>query len=314
MVGILQTNALKVVTNLVTSAAASTGQAPTSSKLTLLKDWILSNPEISLAILAAFAAAASWVGCRYSLRVWSCAYWKVISLRFKSRFWFRRCNAKIVTIDDYVFLLEKLRSAIVKHFKYKKVSPKIVIHAFTMQLPSDWPLWNSHVVADTVGKIGLEKYYFAFKDFLNAASTNGYSVEVKRVIVIDSYKSPSGEKRLEQLQRDVNLDYCNKYINTLHNSAADAFYYLTERPWPRWLTDVVLYGLEIDGKRRWLWAVTTSFNTGEDLILLRTHRLANRKMPKHLPLPAELKTLEQLADKAGDTTWHMLTLGALKKS
>jgi hypothetical protein len=69
---------------------------------------------------------------------------------------------------------------------------------------------------------------------------------------------------------------------------------------------VVFYGVDVEGKRNWVWAVTTSFTTGEDFILLRLHRLTSLiGIPKlkHLPLPGGIQKLEDLADKAGNEKW-----------
>lgn len=310
------TNNLLSAINSVTNAPAglaSPSQTVPIGTLSQVWHWAEAHPEFSLAILAALSGIITWFSCRYNLRAWSCVRWNLIDALFKIRCTWKPCRARIVTIGDYVFLLEKLRSAIIEHYEHnKKTTPKIVIHVFTMQLPGEWPLWDSEIKADDQGKTDLENYYFNFRMFLNAGHHNGYNVEVKRVIVIDSCLSPSGIKRFEQLKSEVSSNFFDSYIKTLHNSEADAFFYKTKRPWPRWLTDAVFYGIEVDNKRRWLWAVTTSFNTDEDLILLRHHRLTMRGVPKHLPLPSGLNNLSELADKAGEISWDMKPLSELR--
>jgi hypothetical protein len=277
---------------------------------------VVDHPEAFLMLVLPILGAVigSGITSYFSLRFWSWIRWKWICHEFRKHR-HKPCKARIVTMEDYVFLLERLRSAIIAHYRHKKVKPKIIVHVFTMQLPSDWPLWDTERKAEDGGMTALENYYFNFHSFLKDGKKDDgrYTVEVKRVIVVDAYSSPKGQRRYKALVRDVNKPYFAKYIEMLHLADADAVFHTTDRPWPGWLADAVFYGVD-DGKtRRWLWAVTTSFNSGEDLILLRHHRLCGRDAYEHLPLPAELNTLTQLAEEAAGRTWTMHQLSTLKR-
>lgn len=282
---------------------------PNVSILTRGWQWlVVEHPEAFLLIVLPLVGwLATEMASHFSIRWWSFYRRLIISCFSRYHCWRRSHHLRIVTIDDYVRLLERLRAAIVVHYKYRKEKPAILIHVFTQQLPSDWPLWYSSVKPDLHGLTELERYHFDFKEFLERGKRgDSFTVEVKRVIVIDACTSPRGESRLQRLQKDVQASYFNDYIERLHVTKDDAYYYTTPRPWPGWLSDVVFYGVDVEGKRNWVWAVTTSFTTGEDFILLRLHRLTSLiGIPKlkHLPLPGGIQKLEDLADKAGNEKW-----------
>lgn len=273
------------------------------------------QPESILwvAITSVVVWIAGHIAARYHLPFWSWMRWHITCWKFQQH---RKRNFKptIVTMADYVFLLEQLRDAIIGHYKHnEKIKPKIIVHVFTMQLPSDWPLWDTARKAEDGGKTPLEDYYFNFHSFVKDGKIGSrYSVDLKRAIVIDSLSSPRGKTRFDQLKKDVNSSYFQNYIDMLHTSNADARFHTTERPWPGWMTDAVFYGVEVGNVKEWLWAVTTSFNTGEDLILLRHHRLTKSWKHEQLPLPADLKTLIDLAEEAGGRTWIVPELSTLK--
>ena len=200
-------------------ATNETGSLPIlshASVLTRAWNWlIVDHPEAFLLLLF-----SGWLGSEiaslFFLRWWS--FYRCFVISCFSRYYCLRksIHLRIVTIDDYVRLLEKLRSAIIARYKYRKETPTILIHVFTQQLPRDWPLWYKSVKPDVYGLTELERYYSDFKEFLETGKKgDSFKVEVKRVIVIDACTSPRGEWRLKRLKEDVNAPYFNDYIEKL---------------------------------------------------------------------------------------------------
>lgn len=202
----------------------------------------------------------------------------------------------ISTLEDYVNVLDQLRNFTVTEHARRDPASQIKVHIYTMQLPSEWPLWSIDHDEIEPGRNALEQYSFDFHKFL----TDGNSTaQVRRIVVIDNIMTPAGKKRMLALRRDVNSDYFDSYVNMLHGDATGARYLARRRPWPAQLSDAVFYGLtEANGRRSWLFGVTTSFNFSEDLILLRIHVLGGHRRPTWLSATG-FKSLEALAEYAG---------------
>jgi hypothetical protein len=94
---------------------------------------VVEHPEAFLLLL--FAWLGSEIASLFSLRWWSFYRRFVISCFSRYHCWRKSHHLRIVTIDDYVRLLEKLRSAIIGRYKYRTEIPTILIHVFTQQLP-----------------------------------------------------------------------------------------------------------------------------------------------------------------------------------
>lgn len=293
--------------------AAISGQPPVSS----WTDWLHSTTAQLVAMVAgaAIIGLSLWLFNRHWLAFWQQLRWHRAAMWFWKERLFNRSGRKIVTLNDYVDILEKLRNGIVKKCNNLRgdTKPTITIYSYTMQLPSDWPLW--HVDLDEVEQspTPLERYFLSFKKFLRAVGSN-YEVSVKRIIIIDSVKSPMGQARLKALEKDVTSEYFQKYVELLHTNEDDAYYHVRQRPWPGWFTDSVFYALTEPGRnhRRWLWGVTTSYNAGEDLIILRLHHLGKKGtgVAKYLALPFPVSSMDELAEMAD--TMGAKKLGSLR--
>jgi hypothetical protein len=254
----------------------------------LLEHKVLELALMLIALTAAFAAR------RYSLRAWAQASTAAERIGFRSRVWLNRVGLRVVMLDDYVALLESLRDRLVSYCAWhERQSLKICV--FTMQLPRDWPLW-SDTSAASPDKTALEQYFFNFDAFLKHTKAMNRPADVTRIIIIEKKDSPEGRDRLRKLQEDVAAPLFDRYLHMLHIDESRARYYLHERPWPGWLTDAVFYGLEGEGGTHWLWAVTTSYNAGEDLLLLRFHRMRGRSISRRFALPWGTTSLVQLVD------------------
>ena len=265
--------------------------------------------------LALIVAIGAWMVNRYSLGFWQWWRWYLTRIQYVFRRELRRKKPLVVCLDEYVYILEKLRDAIVKkcahvHHGNGKV-PEILIHVFTKQLPSDWPLWGSSINPNDDPQNGLERYIRDFYRFLNQGKDNGYSVSVRRVIIIDNGRSDIGKEKCERICHDTNdatfQEHWKTYLKYLHNEdVSGAQVYWTERPWPGWISDAVFYGIHVPDKpTRWLWGVTTSYDAGEDVVLLRLHNKLNRELDGRwwsgrLVLPNGVMTLEDLAIRAYD--------------
>jgi branched-chain amino acid transport system substrate-binding protein len=252
--------------------------------------------EIAIAIigllLAAFVSSYFLKRSRYGL--WKRWHWGQIESFFRGRR--RRANKHfLATLDDYVALLEKQRSILIRYCKAHPGNPKpvITIYVFTKQLPRDWPLWGSTDLDTQFNVTPLERYYQHFHQFLTESQNQPYSVELKRIIIIDSCESPGGLKRQEDLKEDISQPYFNRYISMLHHDISEAFVYRYRRPWPNWLSDAVFYGLNKSDGLEWLWGLTTSYDAGEDLIILRLHSLFGKSPSLRLPFN-DVNSLEDL--------------------
>ncbi len=253
---------------------------------------------IGLAILGAFV--------RLRPRLREIFEWQWLSRRFALRSALSRRSARIVTIDDYVYLLTKMRTRALRLRSNKGNGTSLVMHIYTRQIPRDWPLWERQADDLESPKTPLEEYFFGFRDFVK-----GDHVVLRRTIIIDASDSPRGKERLAMLRRDVESQYFDQYLDALHSGPNDAFYYCHKDTWPNWLSDVVFFGLQDEGPIRWLWGVTTSYSSGDELILMRLHRLGAKKPPKHLPLPWRLCNLDDLALPPERVLSRMLPLDGL---
>ena len=109
--------------------------------------------------------------------------------------------------------------------------------------------------------------------------------------------------RLRWLCEDVKNTTCfEEYIEKLHKSGDQALFCTYKRPWPSWLSDTVLYGLKdnVTKQSEWLWAVTTSYRPGSDLMSLQFHRMTERTMSDKYVFPWAYRSFVQLADKTTD--------------
>jgi branched-chain amino acid transport system substrate-binding protein len=258
-----------------------------------------------------FAAGGGVLLYRFRFWVWVQVSWCRTILAFRLTARHRKRGLRIVTIDDYVQLLEAFRQRIAGRCHGAKPSPTIVIRIFTMQLPRDWPLWNL-TTASTPDLTALERYFFDFSHFLKHAPDGNYKVDLKRVIVIDNKDGPDGKERISKLTEDVNSTQFSEYLRKLHNSDDEALYLEYARPWPGWLSDAVCYGFQEENHAlKWLYAVTTSYNAREDLVLLRYHRLARGRLDDGLVLPGGRKTLAEFAKWATESDFGAKKLSAL---
>jgi hypothetical protein len=261
----------------------------------LLENFLL--PLLVVGVAGVIGAACVRFILPLRVRVWE---WRTWILHFRCGFFFRqqrsRRNARIICLEEYVEELERARNklaAFARAVGTKKC--EIVVRVFTMQLPSDWPLWfRGATDRKTLGTTPLGRYILGFKDFVAGAETyEGIQVNVTRCIVIDNCGSPTqaGEARLKQLKEDVSADWYDSYRKLLHGGDDNhAFYLRYERPWPGWLADSVFFGIRMkddvrgDGPPKWLWGFTTSYNPGEDVLIYRYHYLRQPgPTPKDLP-------------------------------
>jgi hypothetical protein len=271
------------------------------------------NSTVAAIVGLLFAGLFAYIISRYSLGFW--AWWRrhLTEAQYAWRRQFRRRKPLVVCLDDYVYILEKLRDSIAKRCSrissQNGNSPEILICVYTRQLPSDWPLWGALLNPNENPQTSLERYIRDFHRFLNEASHRGYSVSVNRVIVIDNGLSKSGIEKCLRICQDRHEPsfkrHWDTYIRYLHNNdLSGASVYWTKRPWPGWISDAVFYGVKEPNKPlRWLWGVTTSYDAGEDLVLLRLHSKLNRELDGRwcnggLVLPPGVKTLKDLANRA----------------
>jgi hypothetical protein len=204
----------------------------------------------------------------------------------------------LATLDDYVDLLDELRARLIQHID---IDPnlRIKFYVFTTQLPRDWPLWDLSVTEATPGKTKLEDYTLNLRSFIRHQN----SIDLKRIVIIENADSPRGQLRLRWLGDDVNNNACfREYIDKLHKHENQALFCTYKRPWPSWLSDTVLYGLEdkTTNQSEWLWAVTTSYRPGSDLMSLQFHRMTDSTMSKKYVFPWSYHSFVTLADKTAD--------------
>ncbi len=254
----------------------------------LTEDWILG------ALILLLGTAVGIVVTDYHVGAFAWANYHFSRARFGFRVFRNRIGIRVVTLDDYVALLEQLRESLVRYRPRLPDASTLHICVLTMQLPRDWPLWASSTNSATPDKSALEQYFLNFGGFLRQSEVAGASVDVKRIIVIQNAASPAGKQKLAELREDVNSDYFQTYIRMLHATPSQALFYPHNRPWPGWLADAVFYGISTNGAIRWLWGVTTSYNAGEDLILLRYHRMSKRHLSRRFALPWGARSLPDL--------------------
>lgn len=273
---------------------------------------LLSNQTVSMGLGALGLFILQRVG-RHFLTIWSWWQWELALTEFAWRHRFRNHKPVVACIDEYVTVLESLRNRLVKRCprirrQQDTDKPELFVYVYTRQLPSDWPLWDKSIDQHEPAQTALEQYVRDFKDFLTQANHLGYTVQLRRIIVIDNGKTDKGIERCKQLVRDrlKNAPF-DAYVNFLHGgNVASAKVHWTERPWPGWLSDAVFYGIKEPGQTlRWLWGVTTSYDAGEDLILLRLHGNLKARLDSHyrngsLRLPDGVTTLHALAMRAED--------------
>jgi len=280
------------------------GSPPTSHWLVIVVGVVIL--VISAGILAVLARRSLLFG------IWSFCSWTYVTLAWRCSTKLKRKGVVLAGLTDYVHLLEDLRVRLVKYVDNRprqnnnSEKPGILIRVYTHQLPSDWPVWDSNVDQQTHNLTPLERYAINLRTFVDEAPQHDHNIHIRRVIVIDSKFSDAGVSRRNKLAQDVNpvddddIQRLARYIRLLHTGWDDAFYCEYERPWPGWLSDIVFYGLRLDGIDKWLWAVTSSFNPHEDLVLLRLHSgLGAIRNLKDWPLPDNYETLERLARDAG---------------
>lgn len=264
-----------------------------------------------ISLIAAAVGTLLWN--HYSLRFWAWWRWHLTREQYFLRRAFKRNVPFVVCLDEYVYILEKLRNSIAKKCAHVPAQdgklPEILINVYTKQLPSDWPLWGASIDPNENPQTSLERYVRDFQRFLNQGSDCIYSVKVRRIIVIDNGLTDIAKNKCKRIYADTHdntfQDHWNTYLRYLHNNdSSGAKVYWTERPWPGWISDAVFYGIREPNKAlRWLWGVTTSYQAGEDLILLRLHHKLNRKLDGRwwsggLTLPTGVITLKQLAERA----------------
>jgi hypothetical protein len=141
----------------------------------------------------------------------------------------------------------------------------------------------------------LEQYVRGFASFLSKHAT----ALVRRVIVIDNADSPVGMAKQKRLREDIRHNGFINYINRLHHTENDVRIWLYPRPWPGWLTDAVFYGTKTNGEEDgvdWHWAVTSSYDAQEDLIVLQLHTKLGKRLKGWRPLPAAVDTLRELVE------------------
>ncbi len=280
-------------------------------------------PAIITAILVRYIPA-------FRVHNWA---WRTWILHFRCGFFFRqrksRRNARIICLEEYV---GELTSTLNKLTSFARAVGTnecvIVVKVFTMQLPSDWPLWFINATQrETLETTPLGRYILKFKDFV--AGTGDYvgiRSNVTRCIVIDNYGSPTkaGEGRLSQLRKDVREDWYQSYSELLHGADDEqAFHLMYDKPWPGWLTDSVFFGIKMvdnhssDNPTKWLYGFTTSYNPGEDVLIYRYHYLPRpgatpidfpggvrsiAEMPTNRALEERMEPLSALTQqKAGDS-------------
>jgi len=276
--------------------------------------WEFFNNSVVVGIIGVVVVGVcTWFWNRNSFGFWAWWRWHLTEAQYAWRRQFRRHRPLVACLDEYVYILEKLRDSIAKRCAHIPAQdgqrPEILIHIYTRQLPSDWPLWGASINPNENPQTALERYVRDFHSFLNQSNNCGYSVSVRRVIVIDNGRSKSSIEKCRRICADrydpMLRQHWKTYVQYLHNNdLSGALVYWTERPWPGWISDVVFYGIRESGKPlRWLWGVTTSYDAGEDFVLLRLHCKLDRKLDRQwrigaLVLPTGMNTLEDLANRA----------------
>jgi lysine 2,3-aminomutase len=227
----------------------------------------------------------------------------------------------IAQLYDYVALLTDFRNKLEEYCDRNEGTTPVVF-VFTRQLPSDWPLWGNTPSANLVDEMPLEKYARKFQEFLErsrlkygqsqdslggAVAEQKSGVLIRRVIVLDNVNSPAGRERQAQLVRDAGSgEPFDGYVNRLHTSKNDIWVWEYDRPWPGWLTDVAFYGVVKNPNRlpQWFWAVTSSYQVQEDLIVLQLHHSRGIRKCSHewQPLPGNCESLNDLADGLAEGT------------
>lgn len=274
---------------------------------------ILTPIAVALFVAGIVALVTGWY-FRYQLPFW--ARWKWLELLWSFRS--EGSHLPIVTLDEYVKILESLRTTIVERCKdIRDSTPKITVCVYTMQLPSDWPLWEKVDAAHVPNKTPLELYFHNFAEFLSKGAENHYSVQVQRIIVIDYCNTERSQRKLAQLVKDVQSDDYQNYLTKLHGGDSSGVYFCAyPRPWPGWLSDAVFYAVtDHNNVRRWLWGITTSYNPNEDLVILRKHPLYKKARPSgNCKLPSHYETLQEFADiDASANFFQPLTLENVAK-
>lgn len=270
-------------------------------------------PLLVLGVAAVISAVAVRFIPPLRKRFWE---WKTWIVHFRWGFFFRqkrsRRHARIICLEEYVEELELARDKLVS--LVRKLGTKkceILVSVYTMQLPSDWPLWFRG--ADDPSKLQttpLGRYIVGFRNFVEGKGLyEGINVQVRRCIVIDNCGSPtkSGDAKLEQLKRDVKADWYASYWQFLHGADSNhAFYMPYDKPWPGWLSDSVFFGYRIiddvkgNEPSRWIWGFATSYNPGEDVLIYRYHYLPR---PGHTPkdLPEGVSSIADIPINPGLT-------------
>lgn len=288
-------------------ATAPTDQLPASKWrfLSQLWAWLCEHPEVALYILTPIATFAA---LRYG--VWRLKSWPnrtAASVLKKWRRTHRRRwrHLRICCLNDYIEMIAILRDEIEERCSClnsasaaKKATDKFVpvVFVFTRQLPSDWPLWGSEDSPNHKADTPLEIYVRGFFDFVK----RNPRVQLRRVIVIDNAGSPLADRKLKRLQNDIAHKGFRRYLEKLHkNDESNVWIWRYDRPWPAWLTDTVFLGVLRDGAElhdtEWYWAVSSSYDAQEDLIVLQLHAQLKRQLEQWRPLPAAKETLSELA-------------------
>ena len=285
--------------------------------------WDFLNAPVIVAIIGGLLAITGAIFYFFVIKVEKANYW------FWKRYWWYRMDLwlrrktgkvsqyRLTTLDIYVILLEWQRKIITNKCHRidtpdTKRKPKITVYIFTKQLPRNWHLWGDEDADLRYDITPLEKYFKHFKQFLTDCSSKELEVKLKRVIIIDSCESPNGKERKTQLTEDVKSDYFEKYLDNLHNKSDEAFVYYHKRPFPSWLSDAVFYAITTHYvSQEWLWGISTSFDTGEDLITLEMFKLFGKKKERRLPF-SDIETLEELASKMD--TMPLTKLSELKNN
>lgn len=225
--------------------------------------------------------------------------WAVIWCRRRYR------HMRLVYLEDYVYILEQFRERLVRFCdaqKKKDDRPTIHIFVCTRQLPGDWPLDN---IEPHLDKTPLEEYAWNFQQFCRGSRERNYDVDIKRAIIMDNAGTEKGKERSNKLRDSLSKDVFRNYIKYLHESDKDCLVLNHARPWPSWLSDTVFYGITAKTiEKTWLWAITSTYDPAEDLVVVQQHRKLKRKLPKScLPLPGSTPNLYELVSRLSSCTF-----------
>jgi branched-chain amino acid transport system substrate-binding protein len=222
----------------------------------------------------------------------------------------RQADVRFGTIDDYVHIATKLRENAVAECRASKAKkPVLVIHAFTLQSPRDWPLFHADE-EDVKIASPIDEYFLEFQKFIANSRNADYDLCIKRVVVIEH---AADDHRLDELSDIVNSPTFDRYIALLHKEEADAFYYEQEGAWPNDVADAIFYGVLENGSTRWLSGVTTNYRGNGGVIAMRLHKLGKRRELRRMHMPFHnMKSLEHFAEQAGNTQIGMKPLASLK--